>query len=118
MSGQNLVIIDTPLEYKDMDTHSKRNCTGLYGLNFFHEEIIWDAINEASTEKPWHENVAAKNEDEMNEKFHENITQVCQEHIRKKKSGKRRKKVPEDRKRLMRIRSRTLKKSSNFHIKK
>ena len=47
-------------------------------------------------EKRWHEILAGKNVNEINEKIHEIITQVCQEHIPKKRSGKRRKKVPED----------------------
>ena len=46
----------------------------------------------------------------MNEKIHEIITQVCQEHVPKKRSGTRRKEVVEDRKRMMTIRIRTLKK--------
>ena len=74
MSDHNLVIIDTSLEYKDIDTDSKRNCSGLDGLNFFHDDINWDAINDTLMEKRWHKILAGKNMDEINEKIHEIIT--------------------------------------------
>ena len=35
MSDPNILVIDTNLEYKNVDTHSKNNCTGLNGLKKF-----------------------------------------------------------------------------------
>ena len=44
MSDHKLVVNDTSLEYKYINTQAKRECTGLDSLNFFHERIDWTAI--------------------------------------------------------------------------
>ena len=69
MSDYNLVVIDVSLEYKNIEKHSKSDCTGLDGLNFFHEEINWAAMNHTLIETRCHEAV-----EEINKKNHKIIT--------------------------------------------
>ena len=110
MSDHKLVVIDTSLEYKDIDTQAKRECTGLDSLNFFHKRIDWTTIINDLRNVNWVQVLLNKTVDEQNQQLHENIVKVCQQRVPKKKNRSRRKKVPEDRKRLMRTRARIVKK--------
>ena len=90
MSDHKLVVIDTSLEYKDMDTQVRRECDGLDSLNFFHKRIDWTVINNDLTNVNWQQVLTDKTVDEMNQELHETIVKVCQQHVPKKKNRSRR----------------------------
>ena len=109
MSDLKLVVIETPLEYKDINTQAKRECTGLDSLNFLHKQIGSTAINNDLQNVNSEQLLSNKTIDEMNQQLHEYIDKVIQQHVPKKNRSWR-KKVPEDRRKLMRTRARILKK--------
>ena len=90
---------------------------GMHKFNFFDANIEWDKVNTAFDCYDWEEEFSGLNIDDMAEKFIEVSEKICSSHIPEKSvSSNNKKKIPRDRKILMRRRRKLNAKLCDFNI--
>ena len=87
-------------------------------LNFHSDRVDWFALQEELSSVPWVEEMRGKSVDEKHDFFISRTLQVCQRHVPQKRAAGRVRRIPRDRRALMRRRARLRSKinfSSNHH---
>ena len=78
---------------------------GLGSLNFFHEDVKWDLVNQAFADVDWSTELADRSIDEMHEHISTKIREVSWEHFPVRRGmSKKKSNIPKDRSVLMRKR--------------
>ena len=65
----------------------KRNRTGFDALNFFHDEVKWDAIEQRLCEYPWEREFKHLSTEQILHRFYDVVLSICEESTPLKKSS-------------------------------
>ena len=103
LSDHNLIIANTTLSKpREFIPPTNPNQNSFRNLNFFHQNINWEAINQDIEQINWESKFANSSVQENFDTFRTELLKITCKHVPKKKAFRKKKKyIPQDRKILM-----------------
>ena len=105
MSDHRLVFLETTLGFSLSAHNHRRTGGGFEALNFFHENTQWDEIVRELNEVNWRELLGEVDVEQMHDVTLDCVLSICTRHTPRKRVPQASRKIPRDRRILMRKRN-------------